>query len=70
MPVSPLIARGLEIAEKRLGMLELSVRLGSPAESIKAWRMGHATMPERKFLLLVDILTDLDPNWVEQAKPK
>jgi len=39
------------------------MRLGSPAESIKAWSLGHATMPERKFLALVDILTELDPDW-------
>lgn len=63
MPVSPLVARGLELAEKRLGILELSVRLGSPAESIKAWRLGHATMPERKFMVLVEMLTELDPGW-------
>jgi hypothetical protein len=63
IPVSPLISRGLELAEKRLGQVELSVRLGSPAESIKAWRIGTATMPEQKFRMLVDILTELDPNW-------
>jgi hypothetical protein len=65
LPASPLIARALEIAEKRLGMTELSVRLGSPASSIEAWRVGHATMPEYKFLRLVDILTELDPSWNE-----
>jgi hypothetical protein len=65
LPASPLIARALEIAEKRLGMTELSVRLGSPASSIEAWRLGHATMPEYKFLRLVDILTELDPGWNE-----
>jgi hypothetical protein len=65
LPASPLIARALEIAEKRLGMTELSVRLGSPASSIEAWRLGHATMPEYKFLRLVDILTELDPSWNE-----
>ena len=65
LPASPLIARAVEIAEKRLGMTELSVRLGSPASSIEAWRLGHATMPEYKFLRLVDILTELDPSWNE-----
>ena len=59
LPASPLIARALEIAEKRLGMKELSERLGSPESSIEAWRMGHATMPENKFLTLVDLLTEL-----------
>ena len=65
LPVSPLIARALEVAEKRLGMKELSERLGSPASSIQAWRMGHATMPEYKFLKLVDIITELAIAWDE-----
>ena len=41
------------------------MRLGSPATSIEAWRSGHATMPEYKFLQLVDLLTELDPSWNE-----
>lgn len=63
MPASPLIIKGLQIAEMRLGMDVLSERLGAPPELIRAWRMAHATMPDRKFLKLVDILTDLDPSW-------
>ena len=70
LPASPLIIKGLEIAEKRLGMEELAVKLGAPATVIRAWRIGDATMPERKFLELVDILSALDPNWTDQAKPK
>jgi hypothetical protein len=54
LPTSPLIMRGLEIAET----------------TIRAWRLGHATMPEYKFLRLVDILTVLDPKWTDEAKPK
>jgi hypothetical protein len=63
IPASPLVTKALEIAEKRLGRDELVRRLGAPDSTIKAWRFGHATMPEYKFLRLVDILTDLDPNW-------
>jgi hypothetical protein len=69
LPVSPLISRGLEIAEKHLGMTALSERLGSPATTIIAWRLGHATMPDNKFLELVDILTDIDPSWTDPKKP-
>ena len=69
LPASPLITRGLEIVEKRLGMAELSVRLGSPVSSIRAWQNGHATMPELKFLQLVDMLTQIDPSWNDEAKP-
>lgn len=70
LPTSPLIIKGLEIAEKHLGIEELAVELGAPATLIQAWRMGHATMPERKFLKLVDILSAIDPSWTDQAKPK
>lgn len=70
MPASPLVMRGLELVEKRLGMDELSRRLGAPATTIRAWQFGHATMPEYKFLRLVDVLSELDPSWVDQIKPK
>lgn len=70
IPASPLISRGLEIAERVLGMDELSRQLGAPDSTIRTWRMGHASMPDRKFLKLVDILTDLDPNWSEHFKQK
>ena len=68
LPVSPLISRGLELAEKSLGMAVLSERLGSPAGAIMAWRLGHATMPEGKFLILVDILMEIDPDWTSKAQ--
>ena len=31
--------------------------------------MGHATMPEYKFLRFVDILNELEPDWTDKAKP-
>jgi len=65
LPVSPLIAKGLEIAERKLGMTELSVRLGSPVGTINAWRLGHSVMPDQKFRLLVDLLLEIDPSWME-----
>ena len=55
--------RAIEVAEKHLGTDELAVRLKAPATTVRAWRMGHATMPERKFLLLVDLLAQLEPQW-------
>src|SRR5437762_3292946 len=65
LPVSPLIARALEVAEKRLGIETLAKQLGAPDTLVRAWRFGHATMPEAKFLKLVDILTDLAVAWDE-----
>jgi hypothetical protein len=68
LPASPLIMRGLELAEKHLGIDELSRRLGAPAASLRAWRLGHATMPGSKFLKLVDILIKLDPDWTDSVE--
>jgi hypothetical protein len=68
LPASPLIARSLEIAEKKLGMRELSWRMQATEETLRAWRDGHATMPQYKFLRLVDILTELDPTWQDWDK--
>ena len=65
LAASPLITRALDVAEKRLGIEELCYRLAAPETSVRAWQVGHATMPEYKFLRLVDILTDLDPSWTE-----
>ena len=65
LPASPLIQRALAVAEKYLGIEELCRRLVVPETTIRAWRLGHATMPEYKFLRLVDILTELDPDWKE-----
>jgi len=63
MPANPLIRRALAVAERRLGIEELAARLTAHHTTVAAWRDGHATMPERKFLLLVDVLTELDPTW-------
>ena len=67
LPASPLVIKGLEIAEKHLGMEALSARLGAPAAAIAAWRFGHDAMPQEQFLKLVDILSALDPKWTEKA---
>jgi len=66
MPVSPLISKALEIAEERLGMETLAKRLHTTDSLIRAWRLGHATMPEYKFLRLADILSELEPGWSEK----
>ena len=61
--VSPLITKGIEIAQGRLGVDELCERLDAPETLVRAWQLGHVAMPESKFLRLVDILTELDPKW-------
>lgn len=68
LPASPLVMRGLEIAEKCLGIEALCSRLGATESSVRGWRFGHADMPEPKFLLLVDLLAELDPQWVRREQ--
>jgi hypothetical protein len=67
LPVSPLISRGLEIAERRLGMAEVCRRFGSPSSAVVAWRLGDAAMPDAQFLVLVDMLLEIDPHWTNRA---
>jgi len=69
LPVSPLVKRALDIAEKHLGLQELCARLDVHEISVHSWRFGHADMPPQKFLLLVDLLTELDPQWSNAVAP-
>ena len=63
MPAGSAISKGLEIAEKHIGIVELAKRLHTVPSIIHAWRLGHDNMPEYKFLALVDILAGLEPGW-------
>jgi len=63
LPAGALVTRALQRAEKILGMGELARRLKATENSVMAWRDGHASMPERKFLVLVDLLDEIDASW-------
>jgi hypothetical protein len=63
------MAKGLEIAERRLGLQQLCLRLGVPEIVLHAWRLGDIEMPNEKFLLLVDLLGELDPQWSNALAP-
>ena len=63
LPASPLVMRAISVVERKIGIAELAVRLKVPEDLVKAWRDGHATMPERKFLMLVDVLNHIVPSW-------
>ncbi|HTM58775.1 MAG TPA: hypothetical protein VL199_00330 [Burkholderiales bacterium] len=60
MPDQEVMARALERALKAIGPDLLSTRLQVPPELIQTWINGHATMPERKFLRLVDVLDEIE----------
>jgi hypothetical protein len=59
MPDTEDMARALERALKALGPDGLSARLQVPPELIQTWINGHATMPQRKFLRLIDLLDEI-----------
>ena len=59
--------KALEIVEERLGIAELAKRLHTTDSLIRAWRLGHAPMPEYKFLRLADVLGEVEPGWSENA---
>jgi hypothetical protein len=62
--------RGLVEAEKRLGIEELARRLGATEPAIRGWQTGAVEMPDKHFLVLVDILTELAPEfWTRHSKP-
>ena len=65
MTTSPLIDRALDVAEKHLGMAELSRRMGVPETTIQAWRGHHLAMPQSDFMRLIDIITGLEVRWSE-----
>lgn len=53
--------RALGRALKLLGPDELSKRLGAPPELIQTWLNGHATVPERKVMALIDLIDQMGP---------
>ena len=60
MPDRQFTALALERALRAIGPDLLSARLQVPPELIQTWINGHATMPERKFLRLVDVLDEIE----------
>jgi hypothetical protein len=51
-------ADALQQALKAVGLDELVARLGATRAQIATWVAGDARMPNREFLLLVDLLLD------------
>jgi len=51
--------RLVQVGIKRLGRDELAKRLKAAPDLIEAWASGRATLPDRKALVLVDLLDEL-----------
>ena len=45
---------------QRLGRAEAANRLKATEDMLEAWHAGHATMPNRKLLVLADLIDELD----------
>ena len=62
--------RALAVMERRLGIDELCARLGAEEVDIRAWQSGAVEMPDKDFLRLIDLVTDLEPEfWTRKPKP-
>ena len=51
-------ADALQRALKAVALDELAARLGATSAQVRTWVAGEARMPNREFLLLVDLLLD------------
>ena len=49
----------LRMASARIGQGELAKRLNIPESLLQAWISGHASMPDRKLLMLAALLDQL-----------
>jgi hypothetical protein len=49
----------LRKAVERIGLTEVALALKSPPQLVSAWMSGHASMPDRKLLMLADFLDTL-----------
>lgn len=62
--------RAIAVTEKRLGTKALCERMGVPEATIRAWQTGAVEMPNKDFLRLIDIVTDIEPEfWTRKPKP-
>lgn len=48
---------------RELGIAVIASRLGVAPVLVDLWRTGRAAMPRQEFLLLVDMLVELKPDW-------
>jgi hypothetical protein len=61
-------SRALQKAVRLAGLEEVARRLKATEETVTHWLHGHAAMPDRKFLLLVDLLDELGDSEPSASK--
>lgn len=54
------VRAALQRAVDAIGMAELAKRLNTPSSLIRDWIDQHATMPDRKVFMLLDLLGEID----------
>ena len=62
MTDSDFMAASLQRALGVVGLDGLAARLNVSPRQVKAWLQGQAEIPERTFLLLLDLLLDVSPS--------
>ena len=45
-----------------VGLDEVATRLDAPARLVEIWTNGYTLIPERKVVLLIDLLLDVAPS--------
>ena len=58
-----LVRLALQEAEKKLGFDKRASRLKARDTTLRAWRDGHSAIPQSKFIILVELMSEVDPNW-------
>ena len=52
----------LQCAMTLVGVEALAVRLEEPVHRIELWISGYGLIPQRKLMLLIDLLLDVSPT--------
>jgi DNA-binding transcriptional regulator YdaS (Cro superfamily) len=56
------MADSLQRALAAVGLDDLAARLNVSPHLVQTWSQGQAKIPERTFMLLVDLLLDVSPS--------
>jgi hypothetical protein len=54
--------QALQCARTLVGVEALAARLEEPVHRIELWISGYGVIPQRKLMLLIDLLLDVSPS--------